>query len=206
LSKAKLFIQESWLLIACSFFFGLAIAAADAAWQGKIQLNQENKFNNIAREMLADAASFETALEDAQIDSGRGGLLLTTVKKGLAANGSPVGWAFTCEGSGFADKIKLVLAVDAKFERILGYGVLASSETPGFGDKIKTSFYKDQFIGAPAELLTLAKTGDVAKVDSEIVAITGATVSSKAVVDMVDTFLVQIKDQMRQKGLIDNGK
>ncbi len=204
--KAKLFIQESWLLIVCSFFFGLAIAAADAAWQGKISQNQESKFNNIAREMLADAASFETVLQDAQVDSGKGGVLLTSVRKALAADGSIAGWAFTSEGSGFADKIKLVLAVDAKFERILGYGVLSSSETPGFGDKIKMPYYRDQFIGAPTGNLTLTKTGDAKKIDSEIVAITGATVSSTAVINMVNTFLVQIKDQMRQKGLIENGK
>jgi Na+-translocating ferredoxin:NAD+ oxidoreductase RnfG subunit len=41
-------------------------------------------------------------------------------------------------------------------------------------------------------------------VDSQIVAITGATVSSQAVVNIVNTFLAQIKDQMQKKGLIGN--
>ena len=61
-----------------------------------------------------------------------------------------------------------------------------------------------EFVSAPAELLTLTKTGNPGEIDSQIVAITGATVTSQAVVDIVNTFVVQIKDQMTKKGLIDN--
>ena len=82
---------------------------------------------------------------------------------------------------------------------------LASSETPGFGDQIKSDYYRKQYAGAPAEQLTLAKSGDPTAADAQIVAITGATVSSEAVVDIVNTFLTQIKGQMQEKGLIGNG-
>jgi len=203
--KIKYFFQQSWLLIVASFFFGLLIAAANAAWQGRILQNEEDKFNNLARQMLPDANSFETALENVEVDTGKGKKKATSIKKALAADGTCIGWAFKCEGSGFADKIKLVLAVDADFERLRGFGVLASNETPGFGDQIKLPFYRNQFIGAPAEVLALSKTGDAEKIDSEIVAISGATVSSEAVVHIVNMFLPQVKNQMQSKGLIGNG-
>jgi len=202
--KIKFFFQQSWLLIVASFCFGLLIAVANAAWQGKILQNEEDKFNNLAKEMLPDANSFEMALEEIEVDLGKGKQKAITIKKAVADDGKCVGWAFKCEGSGFADKIKLVLTVDAGFEKLKGFGVLASNETPGFGDQIKLPYYRKQFIGAPAEKLVLSKTGDPEKIDSEIVAISGATVSSEAVVHIVNTFLPQIKSQIQTKGLVGN--
>jgi major membrane immunogen (membrane-anchored lipoprotein) len=61
-------------------------------------------------------------------------------------------------------------------------------------------------VGAPAEKLQLVKTGDPKKIDSEIVSITGATVSSEAVIGIINTFLIQIKEHIQQKGLTGDGK
>jgi len=202
--KIKYFFQQSWLLIVASFLFGLLIATANAAWQERILKNEEEKFNNLARQMLPDANDFETAVENIEVDTGKGKKKLTSVKKALAADGKCIGWAFKCEGSGFADKIKLVLAVDAGFEQLKGFGVLSSNETPGFGDQIKLPYYRNQFVDIPAEELILSKIGDAGKKDAEIIAISRATVSSRAVVDIVNNFLPQVKDQIVTKGLIGN--
>ncbi len=206
MDKVKHFFRQSWLLIAASFFFGLLIAVANAAWTGRILQNEEDKFNNLVVEMIPDANTTEIRLEDVEVESGKGKKKLTSVREALSSDGTCVGWAFLCEGSGFADKIKLVLTVDAGFEKLKGYGVLSSNETPGFGDKIKESFYREQFKGAPATELILMKLGKAADKDSKIVAISGATVSSEAVVTIVNTFLGQIKKHMQEKGLIGNGK
>ena len=204
--KIKYFFKQSWLLIVASFCFGLLIASANAAWQERILQNEEDKFNNLARQMLPDANSFETTLENVEVDTGKGKKKATSIKKALAADGTCIGWAFKCEGSGFADKIKLVLVVDAGFKQLKGFGVLASNETPGFGDQIKLPYYRNQFIDAPAGELVLSKTGDSEKIDFEIVAISRATVSSEAVVHIVNMFLPQVKNQMQAKGLIGNGE
>ena len=206
MAKVKYFFQQSWLLIVASFFFGLLIAVANAAWEGKIRQNEEDKFNNLVVEILPEAATFEMGLENTEVVSGKGKTKATSVKKALTADGDCVGWAFKCEGSGFADKIKLVLVVDAGFEKLKGFGVLASNETPGFGDQIKLPYYRDQFAGAPTTELVLIKLGDSGAIDSKIVAISGATVSSEAVVAIINTFVSQVKKHMQEKGLIGNGK
>jgi electron transport complex protein RnfG len=203
--KIKYFFQQSWLLIVASFLFGLLIATANAAWQERILKNEEEKFNNLARQMLPDANDFEMAVENVEVNTGKGKKKLTSVKQALASDSTCIGWAFKCEGSGFADKIKLVLVVDAGFERLKGFGVLASNETPGFGDQIKLPYYRDQFVDIPAEELVLSKIGDSEKKDTEIIAISRATVSSQAVVDIVNNFLPQVKDYIVTKGLIGNG-
>jgi major membrane immunogen (membrane-anchored lipoprotein) len=54
--------------------------------------------------------------------------------------------------------------------------------------------------------LNLIKKGDNKKIDNEIVAISGATVSSTAVVNIFNNYLEQIKKQLTEKGLIGNGR
>jgi electron transport complex protein RnfG len=204
MSKIKYFIQQSWLLLVTSFLFGLLIAITNAAWSPRIEQNKITKINNLMRGLLPKAEEFKLTAK-LPIESAKGKKLESNIYKGLA-EGRCVGWAFNCEGPGFADKIELIVAVDEKFESFAGYAVLASNETPGFGDRIKLPYYRQQFIGAPADKLELVKTGDTKKIDSEIVAISGATVSSNAVVDIINNFVVQVKKQMQEKGLTGDGK
>ena len=203
--KIKHFIQQSWLLIISSFCFGLLIAMANAAWSPRIEQNKINKLNALCGSLLTEAESFEPA-GDVEIKSVRGKKLKSNIYKALSATGRCVGWAFNCQGPGFADKIELVVAVDKDFEKIVGFDCLMSNETPGFGERIKLLCWRSQFAGAPAEELRLVKTGNIEKIDSEIVAITGATVSSEAVVEIINNSLGQVKEQMQEDGLIDNGK
>ena len=203
--KIKHFIQQSWLLIISSFCFGLLIAITNAAWAPRIEQNKIDKLNRLMGGLLPKATEFELETEF-EIKSAKGKKAKSTVYKAVSDAGKCAGYCFNASGSGFADKIELVVAVDKDFEKIAGFDVLTSNETPGFGDQIKLPWYRSQFAGAPAEELKLVKTGDAEKIDSEIVAVTGATVSSEAVVEIINNTITQIKDQMQKKGLIGNGK
>ncbi len=198
------YLQESWLLMVAAIIFGALLASLNYAWQPKIKNNEIDKFNQLAGGLLTDAASFETVLKSVPIDIGKGKTYNVVVKKALGKNDNLVGWAFICEGAGFADKIKLVVGIDAAFETMAGFGVLSSNETPGFGDKItiKDGFYQSQFKGAPVGELKISKIGDDAVIDSEIIAISGATVTSEAVVNTLNMFLLPIKEKMNEEGLL----
>ncbi|NLW84166.1 MAG: FMN-binding protein [Phycisphaerae bacterium] len=206
-NKIKFFFQESWLLMVSSVVFGLLLAITDAAWKPRIEQNTIDRFNRLAGGLLTEAERFESvAAEPLAIEIG-GKEIPVDVKRGLDGSGQTAGWAFVCEGSGFADKIRLVVAVDAAFEKMAGFGVLFSNETPGFGDKINITpaaggFYQPQFIGAPVGTLTLTKSGDAAVIDAEIVAISGATVSSQAVVTTLNAWMVPIKEKLKAEGLL----
>jgi electron transport complex protein RnfG len=200
----KHFIQQSWLLIVASFCFGLLIATTNYALSERIERNKVEKFNRLTAALLAEAKP-ELAAE-LEIDSLSGKEENVKIYKVVTKKGECIGWSFKAAGPGFADKIELVVTVDKGFERIAGFDVLASNETPGFGDKIKDDYYRSQFKRAPADVLKLVKTGKPERIDSEIVAITGATVSSEAVVKIINNSLLQIKKQMLEKGLISNDK
>jgi electron transport complex protein RnfG len=194
----KHFIEQSWLLIVASFFFGLLIAATNAAWAPRIERNKTEKLNSLMASLLPKTADFklETELE---IKSAKDKKVKTKIYKAVSYTGRCVGYCFNASGPGFADKIELVVAVDKDFQKIVGFDCLASNETPGFGDRIKQPYYRNQFAGAPTGILELVKAGDAKKIDSEIVAISGATVSSEAVVKIINNSITQIKGQMQKR-------
>ena len=206
MNKIKHFFRQSWLLIVASFLFGLLIAVTNAGLSPRIEQNKINKRNRLIGAMLPDARNFAALDTQFEIALNGGRKEKVEVFKAQSESGQCVGWSFNASGSGFADKIELVVAVDAKFEKVAGFDVLSSSETPGFGDQIKGDYYRSQFRGAPAEQFKLVSIGEPKKIDSQIVGITGATVSSTAVVDILNTFLSGIKAQMKEKGLIGDGK
>lgn len=211
MDKIKHFIEQSWLLIVASFAFGLLIAVAEASLDARIKQNEKDKLNNLMKSLIIDAKDFQPAIEQVQI----AGAPATDVYKATGEAGAGTGFAFVGAGGGFADKIKLVIAIDSKCEKFLGFKVLSSNETPGFGSLIAVDKpdsdvdFVDQFKGAPVGEVELIKTGKlevIRKIDKQIVAISGATVSSEAVVKIFNMYTKTIKDQLQQKGLISDGR
>jgi electron transport complex protein RnfG len=100
--------------------------------------------------------------------------------------GAPVGFAIPAEGPGFQDTIKLIYGYDPVRERVVGMEVLESRETPGLGDKI---IKDEEFV---ANFRDLAVAPDIVAVkrgrsgDHEVDAISGATISSNAVVRIIN--------------------
>lgn len=100
--------------------------------------------------------------------------------------GMPLGFAIPAQGPGFQDTIKLLYGYDPKRRRVVGMEVLESKETPGLGDKI----FKDmEFVGAFRDLavepeVVVTKKGSTR--DNEVDAISGATISSQAVVRIIN--------------------
>jgi len=201
MSKIKFFIQQSWLLIVASCCFGLLLAVANAAWSPLIEQNKVDKISKLMANIIPAAHYFEQ-IETLSVKTSKGKPFDSTLYKAVSDTDKTIGYCFNASGSGFADKIELVVGVDAAFEKIAGFDVLFSNETPGFGDKIKSEYYQGQFIDVPAGKLTLLKSGDPLKIDSDIIAISGATVSSDAVTKTVNNILGQMKTQMQQKGLM----
>lgn len=97
-----------------------------------------------------------------------------------------VGYAIPAAGAGFQDTIRLIYGFDPERRRIVGMQVLESRETPGLGDRI----YKDEeFVAQFRDLaveprVELVKDGEAG--ENGIDALTGATISSRAVVDIIN--------------------
>mgnify|MGYP001169045702 CR=1 FL=1 len=97
-----------------------------------------------------------------------------------------MGYAIVGSGNGFQDTIRLLYGYDPVQRAVLGMHILDSKETPGLGDKI---YKDDDFVSQFSPVLVdpsieLVKGGR--KADNQIDAITGATISSAAVVKIIN--------------------
>ena len=89
-----------------------------------------------------------------------------------------IGYAFIARGNGYGGEIDILIGIDTDYN-IEKISILSNTETPGLGTQIEEGFFTDQFIGLGADDIDLIDDGG--KID----AITGATISSKAVIDAV---------------------
>ncbi len=196
----KKFIQDSWLVIVSSLVFGLLVAGVDGALRERINQNKLSKRDKNMTDLMGGNCSFaEKTVKDAE------GKELVYFE--AQENGNTTGYCFTAEGAGFADRIELIVAVDSKFEKCKGFAVMYSQETPGFGDKIVPvgeGTFSDEFKGSPcptpSKKLVVSKVGDKTnREDTEIVAITGATISSEAVTKIVNDSILLMRELLLQK-------
>lgn len=98
-----------------------------------------------------------------------------------------VGYAIPAEGAGFQDTIVLLYGFDADRRVVVGLEILESRETPGLGDKIITDedFNADfQALAVEPEIVPITR-GEPTK-PNQVDCITGATISSKAVVSIIN--------------------
>lgn len=113
----------------------------------------------------------------------------------------PVGFAFTSIGEGYGGMIVIMMGIDIS-GKITGIEILEHHETPGLGANIESpKEFKDQFKNKTPqqEGFTVIK-GRKPSENWEIEAITGATISSRGVVQAVNDGLA--KFYMYKKYLI----
>lgn len=107
---------------------------------------------------------------------------------GYTADGRLVGYAIPAAGPGFADTIRLLYGYLPEGRKVVGMEVLESRETPGLGDKIyKDAAFVANFASLSVDPEIVAVKKGKKSAPNQIDAITGATISSKAVVKAINT-------------------
>lgn len=133
----------------------------------------------------------------ATLPAGVDGKELPHLYEGFAADGHRVGFAIPSTAPGFQDDIELIVGYDTDTKTVTGFKVLTHRETPGLGAKIDTEpSFRAGFVGKLAPLVGVkagAGTGDAHQVDM----ITGATISSRAVVRIIDTAIAADEPLLR---------
>lgn len=140
--------------------------------------------------LLSDSTLTATLPEG--VDSLDENQVLDRVYLGYDESGNPIGYAVQGEGFGFQDIISLIFGYDAQEDRVLGMKVLSHLETPGLGDKIvKDTSFVNEFNGVAGPIDPVKpdrNTGEPDQVDM----ITGATISSEAVIDIINRRIVSL--------------
>ncbi|MDD3297149.1 MAG: FMN-binding protein, partial [Candidatus Omnitrophica bacterium] len=108
------------------------------------------------------------------------------------AKGAAIGYAFVAEGQGYQGTIKILTGLDTSLENLLGIEILESVETPGLGQRINDEDFRKQFINLKVSSHIECVKSDTSD-ENQIKAITGATVSSRAVVNILNEEIEKIR-------------
>lgn len=181
----KNYLVDAWLVIALSLGFGVALAAVHLGLMPIIKRNQLNFKSQQVPSMIPGSVRGEA--RDIK-DFGE-------VFEAVSESGQKAGWVVGGRDTGFAGTIDMLIGLDAKAENILSIRVVDQKETPGLGDFITRPDFQKRFEGkSTVKPLRVVKTkpGD----PQEVEAITGATISSKAVVKIVNATVENFRSKL----------
>lgn len=168
---------------------GLAIVLVFQWAQPRIEAYQALVLEQAITEVLGGPERYETLfVEDGGLTAAPAADTagMDRVYVGYDATDRPVGVAVVGAQPGFQDVIRLIFGYDPGTGEVLGMKVLESKETPGLGDKIeKDSSFVAEFDGV-ATPLSGVKSGNATGAEDEVVMITGATISSEAIVEIIN--------------------
>ncbi len=107
-------------------------------------------------------------------------------------NPSDIGFIVEGFGKGYSSYIHILASVDKNFI-VQKIDILGHGETPGLGDEIEKDYFKSQFKGKSADNLVVIKGA----APDQIEAITGATISTRAVTeDGVKNGVIMLKEKL----------
>jgi len=111
---------------------------------------------------------------------------------GYDAAGDIVGYTFLAEKTGYSGPIQTMVGVGPEL-KIINIKVVEQSETPGLGANCVRSEFTDQFSDLEEEELYIDKDG------GEIVSITGATITSRALVDSLREAIQMLQENLEHE-------
>ena len=160
-----------------------------------IQANREKELKEAIFVVLPEAKDYK--ILEKGIDKTK-----VIVYQGLDADGRPVGLAFIADGGGFQGNIRIMVGLSVDYLKLKGIKVLEQNETPGLGNRIKEPAFEGQFKGLEikpkVEYIKYRKP----EKPNQITAITGATISSDAVVKNINNAVEKVLKAFPQEEVI----
>jgi len=166
------------------FLCAVFLSFAEKSSKERIDLNEKKAIESAIFSIAPGCKNIK------EINAGKNVLYKIINKKGEV-----IGYGFLSQGQGYQGKIKIMTVTDPFFKQLLGIEIIDSQETPGLGARINEHFFKDQFrglnISVPVEYTKTKPTKN-----NEIKAITGATISSKSVVNILNKTIEKLRSKV----------
>lgn len=170
---------------------GLLIVVVFQLTQPAILRNQAAATETAIRQVLVGGTEYQTLFVHegklvADVPVGVDTVPMEKVYTAKDAEGKQMGYAILGTEPGFADNIKLIFGYDAAAKQVLGLLVIEQKETPGLGDKIvKDTAFVNGFTRVTAPLKGV-KVGQGKGTADEVDMITGATISSRITIGIIN--------------------
>ena len=186
-------VKDTIAITAITLVAGLALGVVQDITEGPIAQQQEQSKQEAYKAVFEDAGSFEPCEVDADAlaanlaENNFNAQTINEVMEAKDASGETIGYALNVTDSeGYGGDITFSLGV--KNDGTLnGIEILSIGETAGLGMNATKDDFKNQFKDKKAEEFKVTKTG--AQSEDEIDALSGATITSRAMVGGVNAGL-----------------
>ncbi len=197
------FIKQSALVLILAVVFGSALALIYAKTNPLYLTNQEKATLESIAKTIPGADTAQN-LHTSEVESIEGYKVYRVCDSPEGGKEKLLGWAYVAKGKGFGGDIKLLIGLNAQANALVGIDVLEDVETPGFGNYINDEErWKSKFRPRDGKALSLDRNLVVIKTTPtkpyQIQAITGATISSKAVVAIINDSAEKVVTQIKQE-------
>ena len=189
----KSMMKDAVILFAITLIAGLLLGVVYEVTKEPIAIQQTKRKNEACKEVFQDAVNFE-ALELSMPETGeKASATINSVSAAVAEDGSTLGYVLditTHEGYNGDIQFTMGIRMDGT---VNGISLLSIAETPGLGMKAE-EVLKPQFAEKNVGQFTYTKTG--AMTSDEIDAISGATITTNALVNGVNAGLECFKNEL----------
>ena len=193
-------VKNTLILTAITVVSGLLLGVVYGITKEPIAQAQENTKQEAYRTVLSNASEFETVEFDADTaasllsENGYTSDVITEIAEGTDASGATVGYVISVQSSEAYDGSLSLSVGIASDGTVKGIEMLEINETAGLGMKADEAEFKDQFKDKSVQKFTYTKTGEDG--DDKIDAISGATITTNAVTNAVDSALVYFQNEL----------
>lgn len=182
------------VLTAVMVLSGLVLAATFSGLSPMIEANRVAALNASLASIFEGAGVDAADLEFGEVESDG-----PTIYRGSTAAGGLLGYAVRLQTQGYGGAITLLVGLSPDLQTIRGIEVVEQVETPGLGGNITNESFKEQFAGlSAAERVSMVKNIEPNPANNEIQAISGATITSRAVVSGINATLDEAIEIIRQ--------
>lgn len=199
-SDTKVMLKEALVLFVITLFAGLILGFVYELTKDPIKAQEEKAVKEACQKVFAQANDFVvyeyTPSAEVTSQAEENGIKIGTVYQALDNTGAVAGYVVeTTSTRGYGGNIVLYTGV-AMDGTVNDVSILTISETPGLGMQAEKVLIP-QFHEKQVDSFSYTKTGS--RTDSEIDAISGATITTKAVTNAVNSAL-SVAAQCRQMG------
>ena len=190
-------VAPSWKLLATlgisGAVSGFLIAALYTALLPTIERYKSNELRSAINEVLETPARSDTLyLQNGALTAtrpaGDDAKTAPRIYRGFDRTGKPVGYAIEASGPGFSEILRLLVGYDAAQRKLLAMKIMDSKETPGIADGILKPEFTRQFERAVVPVVGV-KASPKKPDEGTVVMITGATISSRAIIRAINNTL-----------------
>lgn len=194
----KKIVHDALILFAFTIVLGLLLAIVYGITKEPIEQVNYEKTQNAYKQVFADADSFEAY---AEFDADAANSLLTDagyadeIEDVVAAkdvSGNVIGYVITVTAKD-ASQSTITFSVGIQNDgTVNGYSITSIAETPGLGMKAQEEAFYSQFENKKVDSFSVVKQTPAS--DSEIEAISGSTITSKAMANGVNACITYFQN------------